>query len=108
MFYQYLEKNKKLANIKFDTVAKKVKDLWGREYDIVMLNRKYIALIEVKQKAHPKDIEKLTEKQVKYFRKEFKIEEDKKNNNRSCNNNCSARSAQKSQRKRSSCTHKKC
>jgi Holliday junction resolvase-like predicted endonuclease len=77
MFYQYLDKNKKLNNIKFDEVNKNLND-GKREYDIVMKNGKYIAIVEVKLKAHVKDIDKLTTEQVTNFKKNFKLSDNKK------------------------------
>jgi len=70
MFYQHLNKNKELNNIKFDEVLKNVSD-GNREYDIVMRNGKYAAMIEVKQKAHENDIYKLLNEQILDFKKVF-------------------------------------
>jgi len=70
MFHQHLNKNKELNNIKFDEVLKNVSD-GNREYDIVMRNGKYAAMIEVKQKAHENDIYKLLNEQIPDFKKVF-------------------------------------
>lgn len=78
MFYYGLSKKKKLANVNFDTVLQNVRDLRRHEYDIVMQNGSYIALIEVKQKAHQKDLDALAAKQLPAFREGFKIGTEKK------------------------------
>jgi hypothetical protein len=77
MFYQYLDKTKKLGNIKFDEVRRNLSD-GTREYDIVMRNGKYIAIIEVKQKAHPKDVDRLITEQVSSFKENFSLGQNKK------------------------------
>jgi septal ring factor EnvC (AmiA/AmiB activator) len=73
IFYS-LDKNKKLGKIKFKEIDlnvnarnKKVQD----EFDIVMYNGNSIALIEVKYKVHPKDLEKLKTTKITNFRSLF-------------------------------------
>jgi chromosome segregation ATPase len=77
MFYEGLLDKKEINNIKFDAVYHNMKD-GQREYDIVMKNGKYIAIIEVKQKAHVNDIDDLKNKQVKSFKENFKLSDKKK------------------------------
>ena len=63
----------KLLDMKFNDIGlnwrKSKKDLED-EFDIILTNGKNIALIEVKYKAHKRDVEKL-DKKVKNFRKLF-------------------------------------
>jgi cell division protein ZapA (FtsZ GTPase activity inhibitor) len=75
--YQKFKKEKKLGNIKFDTVAKNLRDL-KREYDVVMKNGQYTAFIEVKQQAHLHDLDTLVKKQVADFKKGFNISDKEK------------------------------
>ncbi len=70
-FYNSLNHKKDLAGIHYDYVGKnwqhdinKVRD----EFDIVMLNGKDIAIIEVKYKAHEADLEKLLTKKYQNFK----------------------------------------
>jgi hypothetical protein len=71
-FFYYSLKNKlKLGNIKFDEISlnvnretKKLQD----EFDIVMYNGNCVALIEIKHKVHPNDIEKLKTKKIENFK----------------------------------------
>jgi len=70
-FYNTLVDKQSLAGVKYDFVGKnwqhdigKVKD----EFDIVMVNGKDIALIEVKYKAHDRDLDKLITKKIENFR----------------------------------------
>jgi len=80
-FYSSLSKKKKLGNIKYDEIGqhwqKDLKNVRG-EYDIVMINGKEVALVEVKYKIHHYDVESM-EKQIKNFKilfpdyKDYKI-----------------------------------
>jgi len=69
-FYSSLSKKKKLGNIKYDEICqhwqKDLKNVRG-EYDIVMINGKEVALVEVKYKIHHYDVESM-EKQIKNFK----------------------------------------
>ena len=72
-FYNSLKKKMKLLNMKFDDIGLN----WTRskrglqdEFDIILINGKSVALIEVKYKAHKNDIEKL-DKKIKNFKKLF-------------------------------------
>ena len=56
----------KVLNIKFDFLVKNFRAEKGRkilaEYDILLVNGKSVAIIEVKYKVHPSDLEKLPAK----------------------------------------------
>jgi len=70
-FYYSLKKHKKFGNIQFDQIELNVharnKKAEG-EFDIVMYNGNSIALLEIKHKAHPTDIEKLKTTQIEKFK----------------------------------------
>ena len=73
-FYNSLASNPKLNGIKYNFIdknltrsTKKLRD----EYDIILINGKDIAIIEVKYKAHIKDVERLLGKKYENFKKLF-------------------------------------
>ncbi|MFZ2968576.1 MAG: YraN family protein, partial [Sulfuricurvum sp.] len=78
-FYNSLEDKKNLAGIHYDFIDKNWKSSTKNlrdEFDIVMVNGKDIAIIEVKYKAHEKDLEKLLTKKQENFRELFPIYKD--------------------------------
>jgi len=78
-FYNSLEDKKDLAGIHYDFIDKNWKSSTKNlrdEFDIVMVNGKDIAIIEVKYKAHEKDLEKLLTKKQENFRELFPIYKD--------------------------------
>ncbi|MFZ2967735.1 MAG: hypothetical protein WA080_01625 [Sulfuricurvum sp.] len=78
-FYNSLEEKKDLAGIHYDFIDKNASRSKGNlrdEFDIVMVNGKDIAIIEVKYKAHEKDLEKLLTKKQENFRELFPIYKD--------------------------------
>jgi len=69
-FYNSLKKKKELAGIHYDYIDKNLKNRKGKlkdEFDIVMVNGKDVAIIEVKYKVHKSDIEKLATKKKENF-----------------------------------------
>lgn len=71
-YFNSLSANPVLNGIRFDFVEKNVtRSLHGLtdEFDIVMVNGSELYLIEVKYKAHPKDLERLLHKKAVNFRK---------------------------------------
>ncbi|MFZ2968019.1 MAG: hypothetical protein WA080_03055 [Sulfuricurvum sp.] len=75
-FYNSLEEKKDLAGIHYDFIDKNWKSSTKTlrdEFDIVMVNGKDIAIIEVKYKAHEKDLEKLLTKKQTNFKELFPI-----------------------------------
>ena len=78
-FYNSLEDKKDLAGIHYDFIDKNWKSSTKTlrdEFDIVMVNGKDIAIIEVKYKAHEKDLEKLLTQKHTNFRELFPIYEE--------------------------------
>ncbi len=78
-FYNSLEEKKDLAGIHYDFIDKNWKSSTKNlrdEFDIVMVNGKDIAIIEVKYKAHEKDLEKLLTKKQENFKELFPIYKD--------------------------------
>ncbi|MDX2197242.1 MAG: hypothetical protein NW207_12580 [Cytophagales bacterium] len=81
-FYYSLESTLKLGNLKFDYTSSNIgnrKKEIEDEFDIVMYNGDSVALIEIKHKVHPSDIEDLINRKVTNFRllfpeyKDYKI-----------------------------------
>lgn len=70
-FYSGLESTKRLGQQKFTTIARNVRDFKGNEYDIVLMNGSAVAVLEVKQKVHPKDVEELVNKTIPAFRNSY-------------------------------------
>ena len=73
-FYNSLAHTQTLAGIHYDFVDKNVTRSAGNiqdEFDIVMINGKDIAIIEVKYKAHEEDLTKLITKKYENFKKLF-------------------------------------
>jgi Holliday junction resolvase-like predicted endonuclease len=78
-FYNSLEDKKDLAGIHYDFIDKNWKSSTKNlrdEFDIVMVNGKDIAIIEVKYKAHERDLEKLLTKKQTNFKELFPIYKD--------------------------------
>ncbi|MFZ2969338.1 MAG: hypothetical protein WA080_09830, partial [Sulfuricurvum sp.] len=78
-FYNSLEDKKDLSGIHYDFIDKNWKSSTKNlrdEFDIVMVNGKDIAIIEVKYKAHEKDLEKLLTKKQTNFKELFPIYKD--------------------------------
>ena len=76
-FLHSLMKDNRLGSIRFDDVVKNMEKHRGRiheEYDLVMTNGNAIGIVEVKYKAHIKDLDKLDRK-MKYFKPLFPIYE---------------------------------
>jgi hypothetical protein len=70
-FYNSLEDNKVLGNVKFDEIIKNVKQKKHRqqdEYDIFLENGNSVGVIEVKYKVQQIHIDKLIEKKAENFR----------------------------------------
>jgi Holliday junction resolvase-like predicted endonuclease len=78
-FYNSLEDKKDLAGVHYDFIDKNWRSSTKTlrdEFDIVMVNGKDIAIIEVKYKAHEKDLEKLLTKKQENFKELFPIYKD--------------------------------
>ena len=71
-FYNSLKAKPSMAGINYDFIDKNVtrsKDKIEDEYDILLVNGKDIAIVEVKYKAHQNDVEKLVNKKYNNFKK---------------------------------------
>jgi len=71
-FYNSMKSNPSLAGTKYDFIDKNVtrsKNNIQDEYDILLVNGKDIAIIEIKYKAHTNDIYKLVSKKYENFKK---------------------------------------
>ncbi len=78
-FFNSLNQKPTLAGIHYDFVDKNWKHRIGNvedEFDIVMVNGKDIAIIEVKYKAHESDLTKLLTKKYDNFKKLFPMYKD--------------------------------
>ena len=79
-FYQSLIKDNRLGRLSFDDITRNMEKHRGKiqeEYDLFMTNGDCIAIVEVKYKAHLKDIDKLDRK-INNFKKLFPIYKDYK------------------------------
>ncbi len=77
-FYTSFSKTRTLGALHYDDIGRnweKERDGIEEEYDIIMTNGNAIAVIEVKVKAHPEDVNAL-EKKVENFKKLFPIYKD--------------------------------
>jgi hypothetical protein len=78
-FYTGLERSKRLGMQKFTKIARNVRDFKGNEYDIVLMNGSAVAVLEVKHKIHPSDVDEFVGKIIPAFRtsypqyKDFKL-----------------------------------
>ena len=75
-FYRSFKKNPVLNDIKFDSVSRNMNNSIKQledEYDIVLINGDTLAIIEVKAKAHIKDLKKMIDKKVVNFPKLFSV-----------------------------------
>jgi len=78
-FYNSLKHKQELAGVHYDYIDKNVTRTKGKiadEFDIVMINGSDVAIIEVKYKAHEKDLEKLLTKKYKNFKELYPIYRD--------------------------------
>ncbi len=78
-FYNSLAHTQTLAGIHYDFVDKNMtrsSNGVSDEYDIVMINGKDVAIIEVKYKAHESDLDKLLTKKYENFKKLFPVYKD--------------------------------
>lgn len=78
-FYNSLENKMDLGGIHYDFIDKNASRSKGKlrdKFDIVMVNGKDIAIIEVKYKAHESDLEKLLTKKQTNFKELFPLYKD--------------------------------
>jgi len=78
-FYNSLKDKQELGGIKYDYIDKNITRTKGKiadEFDIVMINGKDVAIIEVKYKAHERDLEKLLTKKYNNFKELYPMYSD--------------------------------
>lgn len=78
-YFNSLKKSPILNGITYDAIEKNLtKSYQGveDEYDIIMVNGRHVFIIEVKYKAHLKDLERLLQHKAPNFRKLFPIYKD--------------------------------
>jgi hypothetical protein len=71
-FYNSLKAKPSMAGINYDYIDKNVtrsKNKIEDEYDILLVNGKDVAIVEVKYKAHENDVERLINKKYENFKK---------------------------------------
>jgi len=74
-FFNSLGENAHLGGIHFDNLMANIQMRQGKleeEYDIVMMNGNAVGIVEVKYKAHEKDVDKL-ERKMQHFKKLFPV-----------------------------------
>jgi hypothetical protein len=72
-FFNSLQDEIRLGSIRFDDISRNDRKIRGKtqeEYDIIMTNGETVGIIEVKYKAHEKDLDKL-ERKMRNFKKLF-------------------------------------
>ena len=67
-FYSALKHKKVLNGIKYDDVAKNFGGFRDLEWDIVLKNGNSVAVIEVKHKLHPEDVEEFAKQKLPLFK----------------------------------------
>ncbi len=67
-FYSALKHKKVLNGIKYDDVAKNFGGFNDLEWDIVLKNGNSVAVLEVKHKLHPKDVEDFATQKLPLFK----------------------------------------
>ena len=80
-FYETIADTMKIGELDFDIIEKNVKRMNRRqnirgEYDIILINSESIAIVEIKYKLHPGDIEKIVNKKIPVFKKLFPEKKD--------------------------------
>lgn len=70
-FYTGLQHRKMLDGIRYQEVARNLRGFDETEWDIALKNGTSIALLEVKHKVHPEDVDKFATKKLPVFRKAF-------------------------------------
>ena len=73
-FAHSLQKSKRLGKEKFDAVALQLKAHKGKlqdEFDVVMYNGSSVALVEIKHRVHPLDVEHLITRKLPHFKALF-------------------------------------
>jgi len=82
-FYETIANTMKIGELDFEIIEQNVKRKNRRknmegEYDIILTNSDSIAMVEIKYKLHPDDIEKIVNKTIPVFKKLFPEKKDYK------------------------------
>ena len=78
-FYNSLKDTQTLAGVHYDFIDKNVSRTGNGvsdEFDMILVNGEDVALVEVKYKAHEKDLDKLLTKKINNFKKLFPVYKD--------------------------------
>ena len=73
-FYNSLKDTQTLAGVHYDFIDKSIsrtRNGVSDEYDMILVNGQDVAIVEVKYKAHEKDLDKLLTKKINNFKKLF-------------------------------------
>jgi len=80
-FYRSLLDNAYLGNMHFDTIYRNLPSCKGKlqdEFDVVLVNDNSVAIVEIKQKAHPNLIDDMLERKLPNFRTLFPYHQEQK------------------------------
>jgi len=80
-FYRSLLDNAYLGNMHFDTIYRNLPSCKGKlqdEFDVVLVNENSVAIVEIKQKAHPNLIDDMLERKLPNFRTLFPYHQEQK------------------------------
>ncbi len=80
-FYRSLLDNAYLGDMHFDTIYRNLPSHKGKlqdEFDVVLVNDKSVAIVEIKQKAHPNLIDDMLERKLPNFRTLFPYHQEQK------------------------------
>ena len=78
-FYNSLKENQTLAGVHYDFIDKGISRTGNGvsdEYDMILANGQDVAIVEIKYKAHEKDLDKLLTKKYDNFKKLFPVYKD--------------------------------
>ena len=72
IFYRSLEEKMKLGDIVFDKIDRRVStNNHSTEFDILLFNGDCVGIIEVKSKAHPKEVRSTINKKLQHFKIDY-------------------------------------
>ena len=72
LFYRCFEERPFLGEVEFDSVGRRIKiDENSAEFDVVLTNGECVGIVEVKSKAHPKDLDSLIDRKIRHFKLDY-------------------------------------
>jgi len=80
-FYRSLLDNAYLGDMHFDTIYRNLPSCKGKlqdEFDVVLVNENSVAIVEIKQKAHPNLIDDMLNRKLPNFRTLFPYHQEQK------------------------------